>query len=65
VFGAFFSSVFESINPVFKALQHENNDLQKCSILLSSFFNRLIEIRNQNPFYGLLKASRELAKKWG
>lgn len=45
---AFFSSLFEIINPVSKVLQHENNDLQKASILLSNLLNRLSEIKNQN-----------------
>lgn len=62
---AFFSSLFEIINPVSKALQHENNDLQKASILLSNLLNRLSEIRNQNSFHGLLNESRDLAKEWG
>nr|CAI5837186.1 unnamed protein product [Callosobruchus analis] len=37
----FFSSLFEIINPVSTALLHENNDLQKSSILLSNLLNRL------------------------
>ncbi|CAK1599565.1 unnamed protein product [Parnassius mnemosyne] len=56
--------MFEIINPVSKALQHENNDLQKASILLSNLLNRLSEIRNQNSFNGLLNESRDLAKGW-
>nr|CAI5817615.1 unnamed protein product [Callosobruchus analis] len=32
----FFSSLSEIINPVSTVLQHENNDLQKSSILLSN-----------------------------
>nr|CAI5823849.1 unnamed protein product [Callosobruchus analis] len=44
----FFSSLFEIINPVSTALQHENNDLQKTSILLSNLLNRLCQLRNQN-----------------
>ena len=64
VFVAFFSRLFEIINPVSKALQHENNDLQKASILLNNLLDRLVEIRNQNSFNGLLNESRDLAKEW-
>lgn len=60
----FFSSLFEIINPVSKALQHENNDLQKTSILLSNLLNRLCELRNQNSFNSLLNESKDLAKEW-
>lgn len=61
----FFSSLFEIINPVSKALQHDNNDLQKSSILLSNLLNRLCQLRNQNSFNSLLNESKDLAKKWG
>nr|CAI5839375.1 unnamed protein product [Callosobruchus analis] len=61
----FFSSLFEIINPVSTALQHENNDLQKSSILLSNLLNRLCQLRNQNSFNGLLNESKDLAKEWG
>nr|CAI5848080.1 unnamed protein product [Callosobruchus analis] len=60
-----FSSLFEIINPVSTALQHENNDLQKSSILLSNLLNRLCQIRNQNSFNSLLNESKDLAKEWG
>lgn len=60
----FFSSLFEIINPVSKALQHENNDLQKTTILLSNLLNRLCELRNQNSFNSLLNESKDLAKEW-
>ena len=50
----FFSQLFEIINPVSKALQHENNDLQKASILLNNLPDRLVQIRNQNSFNDLL-----------
>jgi len=62
---AFFSSLFEIINPVSKALQHENIDLQKASILLGNLLNKFSEIRNQNSFDVLLNESRDLAKEWG
>lgn len=61
----FFSSLFEIINHVSKVLQHENNDLQKSSILLSNLLNRLCQLRNQNSFKSLLKESKNLAKEWG
>nr|CAI5852959.1 unnamed protein product [Callosobruchus analis] len=61
----FFSSLFEIINPVSTALQHENNDLQKSSILLSNLLNRLCQLRNQNSFNSLLNESKGLAKEWG
>nr|CAI5852033.1 unnamed protein product [Callosobruchus analis] len=61
----FFSSLFEIINPVSTALQHENNDLQKSSILLSNLLNRLCQLRNQNSFNSLLNESKDLAKEWG
>nr|CAI5818433.1 unnamed protein product [Callosobruchus analis] len=62
---AFFSSLFEIINPVSTALQHENNDLQKSSILLSNLLNRLCQLRNQSSFNSLLYESKDLAKEWG
>ncbi|CAH1987577.1 unnamed protein product [Acanthoscelides obtectus] len=61
----FFSSLFEIINPISKALQHENNDLQKSSILLSNLLNRLCQLRNQISFNSLLNESKDLAKEWG
>nr|CAI5869191.1 unnamed protein product [Callosobruchus analis] len=61
----FLSSLFEIINPVSTALQHENNDLQKSSILLSNLLNRLCQLRNQNSFNSLLNESKDLAKEWG
>nr|CAI5844793.1 unnamed protein product [Callosobruchus analis] len=61
----FFSYLFEIINPVSIALQHENNDLQKSSILLSNLLNRLCQLRNQNSFNSLLNKSKDLAKEWG
>nr|CAI5850761.1 unnamed protein product [Callosobruchus analis] len=61
----FFSSLFEIINPVSTALQHENNDLQKSSILLSTLLNRLCQLRNQNSFNSFLNESKDLAKEWG
>nr|CAI5834344.1 unnamed protein product [Callosobruchus analis] len=61
----FFSSLFEIINPVSTALPHENNDLQKSSILLSNLLNRLCQLRNQNSFNSLLNESKDLAKEWG
>nr|CAI5840798.1 unnamed protein product [Callosobruchus analis] len=61
----FFSSLFEIINPVSTALQHENNDLQKSSILLSNLLNRLCQLRNQSSFNSLLNESKDLAKEWG
>ena len=61
----FFSSLFEIINPVSKALQHENNDLQKSSILLSNLLNKLCQLRNQISFNSLLNESKDLAKEWG
>ncbi|XP_037297534.1 zinc finger MYM-type protein 1-like [Manduca sexta] len=57
----FFSSLFEIINPISKALQHENNDLQKSSILLSNLLNRLCQLRNQISF----NESKDLPKEWG
>lgn len=70
---ALFSSLFEIINPVFTA-HHENNDLQKASILLSNFLNKLSKrkskfliknnLKNQNVFYTLLNEPRDLAKEW-
>nr|CAI5870322.1 unnamed protein product [Callosobruchus analis] len=56
----FFSSLFEIINPVSTALQHENNDLQKSSILLSNLSNRLCQLRNQNSFNSLLNESKRV-----
>nr|CAI5839645.1 unnamed protein product [Callosobruchus analis] len=61
----FFSSLFEITNPVSTALQHENNDLQKSSILLRNLLNRLCQLRNQNSFSSLLNESKDLAKEWG
>nr|CAI5866729.1 unnamed protein product [Callosobruchus analis] len=60
----FFSSLFEITNPASTALQHENNDLQKSSILLSKLLNRLCQLRNQNSFNSLLNESKDLAKGW-
>lgn len=60
----FFSSLFEIINPVSKALQHENNDLQKTSTLLSNLLNGLCKLRNQNSFNSLLNESKDLTKEW-
>nr|CAI5846638.1 unnamed protein product [Callosobruchus analis] len=55
----FFSSLFEIINPVSTALQHENNELQKSNILLSNLLNRLCQLRNQNSFNSLLNESKD------
>nr|CAI5869033.1 unnamed protein product [Callosobruchus analis] len=60
-----FFLLFEIINPVSTALQYENNDLQKSSILLSNLLNRLCQLRNQNSFNSLLNESKDSAKEWG
>lgn len=59
----FFSSLFEIINPVSKALQHKNKYLQKTSNLLSNLLNKC-DLRNQNSFNSLLNESKDLAKEW-
>ena len=60
----FFSQLFEIINPVSKALQHENYDLQKASILLNNLLDKLVEIRNLDSFNDLISTSKDLAKEW-
>nr|CAI5846334.1 unnamed protein product [Callosobruchus analis] len=45
----FFSSLFEIINPVSTALQHENNDLQKTIELLVGASSRDLQIATRDP----------------
>lgn len=57
-----FSWLFKNIDPIYKALRHQNYDLQQSYKLQIKTSDRLTEIRYQNPFYGLLNNSQDKAK---